>query len=119
LFAGSNSLSVGEDNKALAYGAATIEADGETGVVLDSATSNLSATGLPTATGNGALFAVSSDLTSFVSGTSGPTGITLSVANAGNGTISLTTSTGGFFTGGGFAEGAATHIDGGSFFANP
>jgi len=119
LFAGSNSLSVGEENQAIAYGAATIVADGATGISLNSASAPFTLGTLTTATGNGALFAVQSNLSSFVTGTSGTTGITMAVSNAGNGTISLTTSTGGFFTGGGFAEGAATHIDGGSFFAAP
>jgi hypothetical protein len=67
--------------------------------------------------GSGALFEVSSDLTSQTNASA--TGIELSVSNAGNGTISLTTSTGGFFTGGGFAGGSATHIDSASFFAAP
>ena len=117
LFAGSNGLSVGEQNQANAFGSASITADGVTGIDLNDA--SLSGSGLLTGIGNGdgALFAVNSNLTSTI-GTSADTGIELSVSNAGNGTISLTTSTGGFFTGGGFAGGAATFADTGSFF-NP
>ncbi len=116
LFAGSNGLSVGEQNQANAFGSASITADGVTGIDLNDA--SLSGSGLLTGIGNGdgALFAVNSNLTSTI-GTSADTGIELSVSNAGNGTISLTTSTGGFFTGGGFAGGAATFADTGSFFA--
>ena len=119
LFAGSNGLSVGEQNQANAFGSASITADGVTGIDLNDA--SLTGSGLLTGIGNGdgALFAVNSNLTSTVgTGSSAPTGIELSVSNAGNGTISLTTSTGGFFTGGGFAGGAATFADTGSFF-NP
>lgn len=118
LFAGSNGLSVGEQNQANAFGSASITADGVTGIDLNDA--SLTGSGLLTGIGNGdgALFAVNSNLTSTVgTGSSAPTGIELSVSNAGNGTISLTTSTGGFFTGGGFAGGAATFADTGSFFS--
>ncbi len=115
LFAGSNGLSVGEQNQAIAYGSATIDADGVTGINLTDAAQT--GTGLWTGVGQGALFVVDSTLTSQTS--SSATGIELSVSNAGNGTISLTTSTGGFFTGGGFAGGSATHIDSNSFFAAP
>ena len=116
LFAGSNGLTVGEQNQAIAYGAAAITADGDSGVDLTDA-ARTTGSSIWTATGNGALFDVSSNLTSQTN--SSATGIELSVSNAGNGTISLTTSTGGFFTGGGFAGGSATHIDSGSFFAAP
>ena len=116
LFAGSNGLTVGEQNQAIAYGAAAITADGDSGVDLNDAATTTGSS-IWTATGNGALFDVSSNLTSQTN--SSATGIELSVSNAGNGTISLTTSTGGFFTGGGFAGGSATHIDSGSFFAAP
>lgn len=118
LFAGSNGLSVGEQNQANAYGSALITADGVTGIDLNDASLTDTGTGLLTgiANGDGALFAVNSNLTSTI-GTSADTGIELSVSNAGNGTISLTTSTGGFFTGGGFAGGAATFADTGSFFS--
>lgn len=113
LFAGSNSLNVGEQNKAIAYGSSTVKADGVSGINLTGATPNTaSATAAPTATGDGALFNVSSKLSNPDSQ------IAMSVSNAGNGTISLTTSTGGFFTGGGAAGGSATHVDNGSFF-NP
>ena len=115
LFAGSNGLSVGEQNQAIAYGSATIDADGVTGINLTDAAQT--GTGLWTGVGQGALFVVDSTLTSQTS--SSATGIELSVSNAGNGTISLTTSTGGFFSGGGFAGGSATHIDSNSFFAAP
>jgi len=119
LFAGSNGLTVGEQNQAIAYGSASISADGVSGISLAGAAKNTSGN-LWTGTLDGALFEVASDLTSNVTtGSSATTGIELSVSNAGNGTISLTTSTGGFFTGGGFAGGAATHIDSASFFANP
>ena len=120
LFAGSNGLSVGEQNQANAYGSALITADGVTGIDLNDASLTDTGTGLLTgiANGDGALFAVNSNLTSTIgTGSSAPTGIELSVSNAGNGTISLTTSTGGFFTGGGFAGGAATFADTGSFFS--
>ena len=113
LFAGSNGLSVGEENQAIAYGSAGITADGSSGIDLSGAAT--SGSGLWTGTGDGALFVVDSNLTSQTN--SSATGIELSVSNAGNGTISLTTSTGGFFTGGGFAGGSATHIDSGSFFS--
>jgi len=113
LFAGSNGLTVGETNKANAYGRSTIVADGTTGINLN--TASLSGTGLLSGTGAGALFGVTSNLTSQT--LAGTTGIELSVSNAGNGTISLTTSTGGFFSGGGFAGGASTHIDSDSFFS--
>ena len=116
LFAGSNGLSVGEQNQAIAYGSAAITADGVSGIDLTDAAQTGSA--LWTGTGQGALFVVDSNLTSYIGNTTS-TGIELSVSNAGNGTISLTTSTGGFFTGGGFAGGSATHIDSGSFFAAP
>lgn len=121
LFAGSNGLSVGEQNQANAYGSASITADGVTGIDLNDANLTDTGSGLLSgiSNGDGALFAVNSNLTSTVgTGSSAPTGIELSVSNAGNGTISLTTSTGGFFTGGGFAGGAATFADTGSFF-NP
>ena len=120
LFAGSNGLSVGEQNQANAYGSALITADGVTGIDLNDASLTDTGTGLLTgiANGDGALFAVNSNLTSTIgTGSSAPTGIELSVSNAGNGTISLATSTGGFFTGGGFAGGAATFADTGSFFS--
>lgn len=113
LFAGSNGLTVGETNKANAYGRSTIVADGTTGINLN--TASLTGSGLLSGTGAGALFGVTSNLTSQT--LAGTTGIELSVSNAGNGTISLTTSTGGFFTGGGFAGGASTHIDSDSFFS--
>ena len=121
LFAGSNGLSVGEQNQANAFGSASITADGVTGIDLNDANLTDTGSGLLSgiSNGDGALFAVNSNLTSTVgTGSSAPTGIELSVSNAGNGTISLTTSTGGFFTGGGFAGGAATFADTGSFF-NP
>jgi hypothetical protein len=68
---------------------------------------------------DGALFDVTSSLTSVTAPSGTLTGIALSVANAGNGTISLTTSTGGFFTGGGFANGGADFSDTGAFFGAP
>ncbi len=117
LFAGSNGLTVGEQNQAIAYGSAGIDADGESGVDLTGAVKDTSNPLLWAGNLSGALFEVSSDLTSQTNASA--TGIELSVSNAGNGTISLTTSTGGFFTGGGFAGGSATHIDSASFFAAP
>lgn len=107
LFAGSNGLTVGETNSAVAYGSADITADNTlAGVVLNGATIGGSGP-----TGDGALF----DVTSTLTGDS----IAMSVSNAGNGTISITTSTGGFFTGGGAAGGATSFVDSGSFFASP
>ena len=122
LFAGSNGLSVGEQNQANAYGSALITADGVTGIDLNDANLTDTGSGLLSgiSNGDGALFAVNSNLTSTVgTGSSAPTGIELSVSNAGNGTISLTTSTGGFFTGGGFAAGGADFSDTGAFFGAP
>ena len=123
LFAGSNSLSVGEQNQANAYGSATILSNGVTGIDLSDAVledDSSSAPGnLQKGSLDGALFNVTSNLTSTIAPTGGVTGIALSVANAGNGTISLTTSTGGFFTGGGFANGGADFSDTGAFFGAP
>lgn len=106
LFAGSNGLTIGEDNQALAYGSSTVKADGTTGINLSGAAS---AAGV-SATGDGGLF----ELVSKLSGDK----ITMSVSNAGNGSIAVTTSTGGFFTGGGSAAGSATFADSNDFF-NP
>lgn len=116
LFAGSNALTVGEANQAIAGGSSTIRADGETGVDLTGASISYGSAGpigLPTVAiaqdkDGGAVFGTKSTLLSNT--------IDMSVSNAGNGTISLTTSTGGFFTGGGAAAGSATHVDSGSFF---
>ena len=110
LFAGSNGLLVGETNQALSYGSATVNADGATGIDLTNAAAVGGASALLTGTGDGALFSLTSVLNN--------TSIDLSVSNAGSGTVSLTTSTGGFFTGGAAAGGSATHVDNGSFF-NP
>jgi hypothetical protein len=109
LFAGSNGLSVGESNLALAYGSSNVTADGVSGVALDTASSSLSGN-LLAGSGNGALFDIQSTL-------SGQNGIDMSVSNAGNGSISVTTSTGGFFTGGGAAAGSATFVDTNEFFS--
>jgi hypothetical protein len=131
LFAGSNSLSVGEENQANAYGSATILSNtSNTGISLSGAelfdvgsTSTKSTPNImQTGSGDGALFNVTSNLTSDympTGTTTAVTGIQLSVANAGNGSISLTTSTGGFFTGGGFAAGGADFSDTGAFFGAP
>lgn len=111
LFAGSNGLTVGENNTALAYGKSAVTSDGTSGISLSGATVN---TGGLSATGNGALFNVTTNL---VDGTNNSVQtIDLSVSNAGNGSISLSTSTGGFFTGGGAAAGSATFADTNSFF---
>lgn len=113
LFAGSNALTVGETNKAFAGGSAMVLADGVSDIDLAGATIDYGtdANDLPFGTdGDGALFGVLSSLHGANSD------IEMSVSNAGNGTISLTTSTGGFFTGGGAAAGSATHVDSGSFF---
>lgn len=114
LFAGSNALTVGETNEAIAGGASTIYADGETGVDLTDASisyeGTLPAMVIATGKDGGAVFGTKSTLLNNT--------IDMSVSNAGNGTISLTTSTGGFFTGGGAAAGSAAHVDSGSFF-NP
>jgi hypothetical protein len=106
LFAGSNGTTIGEDSTAIAYGSSDVLADGRTGIDLTSAT----ATGT-TATGNGGLFQLSSALT----GGSG-SNVDMSVANAGNGSISISSSTGGFFTGGGAAAGSSSLADTNSFF---
>jgi hypothetical protein len=118
LFAGSNGMFVGEDNDALAYGNSVVNADGTTGVALNTAqvVAPSGTTGNLTASGNGALFNVASSLTGAAGGTANT--INMTVANAGNGSISLTTSTGGFFTGGGAAAGSASLADTtGSFFS--
>ena len=107
LFAGSNGLTVGESNLALAYGAAGVLSDGVTGIDLNSIEYGDSPLEV---SGNGAGFGVSSDLTG------DDNEISMSVANAGNGSISISTSTGGFFTGGGAAAGSATFNDVNSFF---
>jgi hypothetical protein len=120
LFAGSNSLSVGEKNLANAYGKSTILSDGETGISLAGAALVPDGSlGMMQGSNDGALFDVTSSLTSVTAPSGTLTGIALSVANAGNGTISLTTSTGGFFTGGGFANGGADFSDTGAFFGAP
>lgn len=110
LFAGSNGLIVGEANQALSYGSATVNADGVTGIDLTGAASAGGAGSLLAGANDGALFVLSSVLNN--------NSIDLSVSNAGSGTVSLNTSTGGFFTGGAAAGGSATHVDNGSFF-NP
>lgn len=107
LFAGSNGLTVGENNLALAYGAAGVLSDGVTGIDLNSIEYG---DGPMDISGNGAVFGVMSDLAG------DDNEISMSVANAGNGTISISTSTGGFFTGGGAAAGSATFNDVNSFF---
>lgn len=109
LFAGSNGLSVGENNTADAYGSAAVVGDGSSGVNLSTAALN----GSGVAGGRGALF----DVTSSLTGTGTTPQINLSVSNAGNGSISITTSTGGFFTGGGAASGEGTRNQTGSFFS--
>jgi hypothetical protein len=105
LFAGSNGLTVGENNTALAYGSSGVTSDGVTGINLSNADTETGLAG----TGNGGLF----NLTSALTGSE----IALAVTNAGNGSVSITTSTGGFFTGGGAAAGSATFADTASFFA--
>lgn len=107
LFAGSNGLSLGESNLALAYGSSDVTADGTSGVQLDSASSAVVGN-LLQGSNDGALFDIRSTLTG--------NEIAMSVSNAGNGTVSITTSTGGFFTGGGAAAGSATFVDTQSFF---
>lgn len=112
LFAGSNGLTVGEANTADAYGSASVVGDGSSGVTLNTATLAPGGSG----TGYGALFDVTSALTN------AGNEIGMSVSNAGNGSISITTSTGGFFTGGGAASGEGSRNQTGSFFsslANP
>lgn len=108
LFAGSNGLTVGENNTALAYGSANILADGSTGIDLTTAAVN---GGGLSGTGNGGLFNITSALTG--------NNIAMSVSNAGNGTISISTSTGGFFTGGGAAAGSSSLADSASYFDVP
>jgi hypothetical protein len=108
LFAGSNGLTVGEANTALAFGSSNVVADGVTGIDLTTATP---AQGNLSASGNGGVF----KLTSILNGNS--SNIAMSVSNAGNGTISVSTSTGGFFTGGGAAAGSATLVDSNEFFS--
>ena len=106
LFAGSNGTTIGEDSTALAYGSSDVLADGRTGIDLTSA----AATGT-TATGNGGLFNITSALTS-----GSGSNVEMNVANAGNGSISISSSTGGFFTGGGAAAGSSSLADTNSFF---
>lgn len=115
LFAGSNQLTVGEKNSAIAYGNADITSDSNlTGVKLNGA--QIDTTGETiNATGEGALFNVTSQLTDDTSTSASQ--IAMSVSNAGNGTISITTSTGGFFTGGGAAGGATSFANSNSFFS--
>lgn len=109
LFAGSNGLEVGEANTADAYGASLVVGDGISGVQLD--TAELVA---GSGTGYGALFDVTTDLdTANVNND-----IVMSVSNAGNGSISITTQTGGFFTGGGAASGEGSRNQVGSFFSS-
>lgn len=144
LFAGSNGLTVGEATTADAYGSSLVLGDGASGVDLSSAqlgttvetlvpvvdsngvqlTAGESAVGVTTnvirygtGTGNGALFNVTSQLSNGVDN-SVVTGIGMNVANAGNGSISITTSTGGFFTGGAAAAGDGSRSQTGSFFSN-
>ncbi len=113
LFAGSNALTVGETNTALAYGTAHINADtSTTGIALNNASTSAGGNGLLSGTGDGALFSVGSVL----HGGQDPT-IGLSVSNAGNGTIAVTTSTGGFFTGGAATGGSSALSQSGNFFA--
>lgn len=123
LFAGSNALTIGETNQAIGAGSALVNADGKTGINLKGASIDYDTdpsspaepvAALPTmdiarGAGGGAVFGVKSTLKNNT--------IEMSVSNAGNGTISLTTSTGGFFSGGGAAGGSAAHVDNGSFFA--
>ncbi len=119
LFAGSNGLTVAEANTADAYGAASVVGDGVSGVSLDSALlgNPLSTTpGLTVNNGYGALFDVTSSLSD--GSTTSATSIAMSVSNAGNGTISITTSTGGFFTGGAAASGEGSRNQTGSFFSS-
>ncbi|OYU19379.1 MAG: hypothetical protein CFE34_05605 [Rhodobacteraceae bacterium PARR1] len=107
LFAGANGLTVGEANTADAYGSSSVIGDGSSGVNLGTA-SLVNGSG----SGFGALFDVTSDLTG------ADNEIAISVSNAGNGTVSITTSTGGFFTGGGAASGEGTRNQTGSFFSS-
>lgn len=113
LFAGSNGLTVGESNTALAYGSSDVTADGQTGITLNTANTANNLAG----TGNGALFKVTSDLLDIDPTVAVNKTIAMSVSNAGNGTISLSTQTGGFFTGGGAAGGSATFVDSNEFFS--
>lgn len=114
LFAGSNGLTVGEANTADAYGASSVLGDGKSGVNLGTATLGTSST--PNS-GYGALFDVTSSLNTSTTSTA-VSSIGLSVSNAGNGTISIQTSTGGFFTGGAAADGEGTRNQTGSFFSS-
>jgi hypothetical protein len=143
LFAGSNGLTVGEATTADAYGSALVLGDGKSGVDLSSAALTggttyvqVDSNGQPvdsdpvlagiqpillsqsgTGTGRGALFNVTSSLNTATSGTP-VTSIGMNVANAGNGSISITTSTGGFFTGGAAASGDGSRNQTGSFFSS-
>lgn len=121
LFAGSNGLTVGEANTADAYGAASVLGDGKSGVNLGSAVLGNPTSTTPALTvnnGYGALFDVTSSLNTATGSATPVTSIGLSVSNAGNGTISITTSTGGFFTGGAAADGEGTRNQTGSFFSS-
>lgn len=116
LFAGSNGLTIGEENTAVAYGNADITSDSSlAGVVLTGA--NITEAGA--VTGQGALFNVTSTLSDDDADTTDASSIAMSVSNAGNGTISITTSTGGFFTGGGAAGGSTSFANSNSFFSDP
>ncbi|MCF8521135.1 MAG: hypothetical protein K9G81_21405 [Rhodobacteraceae bacterium] len=144
LFAGSNGLTVGEATTADAYGSSAVLGDGVSGVDLtnavlsgDTSYALVDGTGSPvdgdpttplvldlvlisqsgTGTGNGALFNVTSSLNTATTGAP-VTSIGMNVANAGNGSISITTSTGGFFTGGAAASGDSSRNETGSFFGN-
>lgn len=115
LFAGSNALTVGETNTALSYGKSNVNADtNTTGINLASAGSTTTGqNALLSGQGDGALFSVGSVL----HGGQNPT-INLSVSNAGNGSIGVTTSTGGFFTGGAATGGSSALSQSGSFFGS-
>ncbi|MCF8516646.1 MAG: hypothetical protein K9G72_20120 [Rhodobacteraceae bacterium] len=120
LFAGSNGLTVGEATTADSYGSSTVTGDGISGVNLTSATLGGSAVSGGTDSANsgyGALFNVASSLNTGTIATP-VTSIGMNVANAGNGSISITTSTGGFFTGGAAASGEGSRNQTGSFFSN-
>ena len=113
LFAGSNGLTIGEATTADAYGQSVVLGDGKSGVTLDSA-----ALDGGSGTGNGALFNVTSALPDHGTIEAPDKTIKFNVANAGNGAISITASTGGFFTGGSAASGDSSRNQTGSFFSN-
>jgi hypothetical protein len=115
-FAGSQALDIGERNQAYSFGRTGLLASNNNTIDLADptvtySTSDTSAFTTASVTGEGAGFGSNSELTSDV--------IDINVANAGNGSVLVTGSTGGFFTEGTTfgASGALTRSDAGGFFS--